>query len=487
MLGRSSLKVNFAFNVVGAVLPIAIALVTVPIYISHIGAARYGVLSIVWLILGYFGFLDFGLSRAATNALAKLTNASKEERASVFMTSLYFNLFLGTFGGAVFYIAGGMLLPFLVSLSEAMRTEVVTAVPWIACMLPIALVSGVGRGAIQSRERFLDLNVLDLIGFTLGQLLPLLFIVLMGPSLAVVIPAALLARALSVAVNLGWVARIEGVSTLLIFDRSRFKELFKFGFWVTVTNVVGPLLVSVDQLLVGSTLGAAAVTYYAVPMSFVSRSQVLSLSLAATLFPRFSQLSPKEAMPLATKAVLSLGYGFGAICGPAIVIGELFLTLWLGADFAFHATLVLELLLIGAWFNGIAYIPYSFLQGQGRPDLVAKLHALEFLPFIALLWFLLHRFGLLGAALAWSTRVAVDSALLFKLSKLPLHHLLRLIPALILIVVSILVAQIGHVSPLSSVLLAGLIFFAFAGCALAFDVTARKVLRSLRTHLLEVG
>ena len=144
MLGRSSLKVNFAFNVVGAVLPIAIALVTVPIYISHIGAARYGVLSIVWLILGYFGFLDFGLSRAATNALAKLTNASKEERASVFMTSLYFNLFLGTFGGAVFYIAGGMLLPFLVSLSEAMRTEVVTAVPWIACMLPIALVSGVG-------------------------------------------------------------------------------------------------------------------------------------------------------------------------------------------------------------------------------------------------------------------------------------------------------------------------------------------------------
>ena len=254
----------------------------------------------------------------------------------------------------------------------------------------------------------MDLNVLDLIGFTLGQLLPLLFIVLMGPSLAVVIPAALLARALSVAVNLGWVARIEGVSTLLIFDRSRFKELFKFGFWVTVTNVVGPLLVSVDQLLVGSS-GSRGCRHLLRGAYELCEPQPGTFPIACgDVVSPLLPTEPEGGDAACTKAVLSLGYGFGAICGPAIVIGELFLTLWLGADFAFHATLVLELLLIGAWFNGIADIPYSFLQGQGRPDLVAKWHVLQFLPFIALLWFLLHRFGLLGAALAWSTRVAVE-------------------------------------------------------------------------------
>lgn len=464
------------------IIPIAIALVTVPIYISYIGAARYGVLSIVWLLLGYFGFIDFGLSRATTNALAKLAHATKEERASVLITAFHLNLLLGILGGIVFYFAGGLLLRHVVTVSDAISAEVEIAFPWIACMLPLALLAGVGRGAITSRERFFDLNVLDLIGFSLGQLLPILFIITIGPSLTVVIPAAFLARSLSVGLNLGWVARLENVNTLLIFDRSRFKELFGFGIWITVTNVIGPLLTSIDQFLVGSMMGATAVTHYAVPMSLVSRSQIFSQSLATALFPRFSQMKSEQAMPLAKKAVSSLGYGLGAIFGPAIVLGGPFLTIWLGADFASHATPILELLLIGAWFNGIAYIPYAFLQGQGRPDLVAKLHALEFVPFIAVLWFLLHRFGLPGAAMAWSSRVAADAALLFKTSRLPVSHLLRLAPALILILISYFVTVVAELSISWSALFAALIFAAFVGCAYAYDATAWQTIRELRAR-----
>jgi O-antigen/teichoic acid export membrane protein len=483
-MSRNRVRINFIYNVMGMTIPVLIALVTVPVYISQIGAARYGILSIVWLILGYFGFLDFGLSRATTNALAKLTDDSKEERISVLVTSLYLNLLLGVIGAIFLYLAGGMLLRHTID-SGTIGAEVNTAFPWVACMLPLALLAGVGRGAIQSRERFFDLNVLDLIGFTLGQFLPIFCIFMFGPSLTVVIPAAFFARALSVGSYLGWIARIERVGTLLIFDRSRVKELLGFGLWVTVTNVIGPVLASIDQFLVGSTLGAAAVAHYAVPMNFVNRSQILSSALAGTLFPRFSQLRPEEAMLLAKKAVLSLGYGFGAICGPAIIMGGAFLKLWIGADFASRATEVLELLLVGAWFNGIAYIPYSLLQGQGRPDLVAKLHTVECLPYIALLWVLLNQFGLSGAALAWSARVAADAALLFAVSRFPVVHLARLAPALVLILISYAVTQLTDVSALEAVFLAVSVFIAFAGCALVFDATALQIIRALRARLVE--
>jgi len=483
MLSRASLQFNFIFNVLGAIVPIAIALITVPIYISYIGTTRYGVLAIVWIILGYFGFLDFGLSRAAANALAKLVHASKEERGAVLMTSLYFNIILGALGGIILYFAGGVLLPYFVTISATMRMEVQAALPWIACMLPLALMAGVGRGAIQSREKFLALNVLDLIGFSLGQLLPILFIIIKGPSLAVVIPAALLARALSVALNLGWVARVEGVSRFLIFDRSRFKELFGFGAWVTVTNIVGPILHSIDQLLVASVLGATAVAHYSIPMNLVSRSQILSVSLSSVLFPRFSRLKSEDAAYLAKRAVFSLGYAYGAICAGAIVMGGSFLKIWLGAEFAAHATIALDLLLVGAWFNGIAYIPYSLLQGQGRPDLVAKLHTFECLPYVALLWFLLNQFGLPGAALAWTARVVADAAILFKLSRLPFSQFLGLTPALFLLLSSYWAMQLIDPSALGSVLLAGLTFVAFAGCAVAFDATARQMLLTIRIRL----
>jgi O-antigen/teichoic acid export membrane protein len=486
-LSQSRLKANFAFNVIGAVVPIAIALVTVPIYISHIGTARYGVLSIIWIFLGYFGFLDFGLSRASAKELAKLAHASMAEWTSVLMTSLYLNLLLGAIGGIFLYFIGTALLRHLLPISDAINAEVETAYPWIACMLPLVLVAGVSRGAIESRERFFVVNVLDLIGFTLGQIIPIICIILFGPSLAIVIPAAFMARALSVALNLGWIIRTEQLDTPLLFDRSHLKELLGFGAWVSVTNVIGPILTSIDQLLVGSTLGAVAVAYYAVPMNLVTRSQFIATALARTLFPRFSRFAPQEALLLAGKATVSLGYGFGAVCGPAIIIAGPFMAVWVGNDFATHATPVVELLLIGAWVNGIAFIPYSFLYGQGRPDLVAKLHALEFFPFIIVLWVLLHRFGLYGAAIAWSSRVTVDAILLLTVARFPANRLLRLIPALALVLLSYLISQIINGSMLQSGLIAGSVFLAFVGCSLAFDATARQMLRLLHARLIEAA
>ena len=65
-MSRKPLKTNFAINLFAPLVRAAIALVTIPIYVRHVGDARYGVISILWILLGYFGFLDLGLTRAAT-------------------------------------------------------------------------------------------------------------------------------------------------------------------------------------------------------------------------------------------------------------------------------------------------------------------------------------------------------------------------------------------------------------------------------------
>ncbi len=100
---------NLAYNVAGSLLPIVSGLVTIPFYIQMIGPAHYGIVSITWILLGYFGFLDFGLSRASANALGRLGHATPAERAPVFMTAFYLNLMLGLAGSAVLYVAGDFL------------------------------------------------------------------------------------------------------------------------------------------------------------------------------------------------------------------------------------------------------------------------------------------------------------------------------------------------------------------------------------------
>ena len=121
---RRTLKANFVINVLGALVPLAVSLVTVPIYMRHIGEARYGVLSIVWVLLGYFGFLDLGLARAAANALARLRDATQQERARVLVTTLALNLGLGLFGSLCLALFGSFLLGHVLTVPDALRPEI---------------------------------------------------------------------------------------------------------------------------------------------------------------------------------------------------------------------------------------------------------------------------------------------------------------------------------------------------------------------------
>src|ERR1700722_17705352 len=208
-MSRKTLKTSFAINLLSPLARIVVALVTIPIYIRHVGDARYGVISIMWVLLGYFGFLDLGLSRAATNALAKLQEAPQQERARVLLTTFALNFGFGVVGAVVLFILGGFLLQYVISIPDALRPEVAQSFPWIAALFPLALISGVGFGALESRERFLLTNMLQVVGVSLTQIAPAVVAATVSPSLTVVIPTAVVAQVSSAVVALTVVYRLE--------------------------------------------------------------------------------------------------------------------------------------------------------------------------------------------------------------------------------------------------------------------------------------
>jgi O-antigen/teichoic acid export membrane protein len=201
---------SYLVNASGTGVQTVIALVTVPIYIHHIGSARYGILSIVWILLGYFGFLDFGLSRASANALGRMRDAPRHQRARVLTTTLYLNLALGVIGSCLLYVTGLVRLKEFALLEGELRTEVLAAFPWTVLMLPLAMVSSIGIGALESRERFLSANILQITGYVLGQFAPVGCAIFVSPSLAVLVPAALAGRALATITVFAFVVVAEG-------------------------------------------------------------------------------------------------------------------------------------------------------------------------------------------------------------------------------------------------------------------------------------
>jgi O-antigen/teichoic acid export membrane protein len=98
------------------------------------------------------------------------------------------------------------------------------------------------------------------------------------------------------------------------------------------------------------------------------------------------------------------------------------LRFWLGADFARRSAAILQILGIGVFANSLANIPYALLQASGRPDLTAKLHLLELPCYAALLYWVIRLRGIEGAALAWTCRLCLETAILFLFSRLVLKR-----------------------------------------------------------------
>ena len=62
-------------------------------------------------------------------------------------------------------------------------------------------------------------------------------------------------------------------------------------------------------------------------------------------------------------------------------------------------------------------MPFSLIQARGRSDITAKLHLIQ-LPFhLTIVYVFTLKWGVVGAAIAWSMRNLVDALLLFTAGK----------------------------------------------------------------------
>ena len=151
-----SIRKHTAYNLLGALLPMGVSLLTIPIYIRLVGDVRYGVLAIVWAFLGYFGMFDLGLGRATAQRIAALGNSSAQLIASTFWTALAMNGALGVVGGLLVWPVSNYFFGHELNINEELRSELWSALPWLMFAVPLTTLSGVVAGALQGRAQFAE-------------------------------------------------------------------------------------------------------------------------------------------------------------------------------------------------------------------------------------------------------------------------------------------------------------------------------------------
>ena len=407
-----SVSRNAGYNFAGAVVPVIVAFVTVPIYLKLVGPDRYGVLSIAWLLLGYFGLFDLGLGRATSFRIAALRDAPPAQRARTFWAALIVNTGMGLVGAAVLWAAAAWFFAYVFKVQASLRPEIMRSVPLLAASVPVATVAGVLTGALQGRERFLETNAVSTLSTGLFQILPLAVAWRYGPDLVLLLSAALAARLLALVV-LGYSCYAEfcrGHKPEL--ETAEVVTLLKYGGWVTVTSIFGPFLVISDRFFIGGVLGAVAVAVYSIPYQLAKQVALIPSSLTNALFPRLAAASPGEQNAMGEQATRILASMMTLPVLGAVFLVDAFLHLWIGHRIGAQSAPVARVLLIGFWANGFALVPFTRLQAGGRPDLVTKVLLAEIPLYLLGLYLAMTAFGLVGAAAVLALRFIVDYALL---------------------------------------------------------------------------
>lgn len=410
-LGRHALS-NFA----ASIFPVLVALVTVPFYLRFIGAERYGVLAIIWTLLGYFGFFDFGFGRAVAQRMARMADAPEGERSTLLWTGLAATFLLGIIGSLILWLGADYILTNIGNLSEQNRREASAAVFWLLPALPILLSASVLDGALQARMRFYELNSIQVLGNTLAQLVPLAVAATGRIELQALVPAVLAPRIITITL-LYWQARKHvPLCGHPVFDRSHLKPLISYGGWISVTSILAPLLVTIDRLVIASVSGAKAAAYYTVPYSLVSNSMVISSSLSSALFPRLASSNPTQGKELAKQASAILVTVMTPVVITGLFLVQPFLELWVGKEFSANCTGVAELILLGVWVNATVIPHHARFIATENPRTIAFIFLMETPIYLLMLWQGVTQWGVVGAAGAWCLRVVLDTGILLRLN-----------------------------------------------------------------------
>ena len=342
--GYSSISRNATLNLLGSVIPMFVTLATVPPYLRLIGDVRFGVLSLVWAFLSYFGLFEMGLGRATSKYIAELKDDSGAKREAVFWTALLVNMAVGTLGGALLWIVASTTLPFWLKANGTIQAEVARALPWLAAAVPVATVTSVLVGTLEGREKFAVINSQQIGATITFQLAPLSIAAWIGPRVDWLIAAAVAARMSANLPLLFVCARHVPLRSVPRIDPKWLRRLFSYGAWITVSGIVGPILTSLDRFVIGIVQGAQAVTYYAIPYNFAFKLLIIPSSLQRALFPRFSAQRPSDAQEMAGRAVLALAGMLTPIVVVTILLTQPFFHLWVGPLVAARCTRPAELI-----------------------------------------------------------------------------------------------------------------------------------------------
>jgi O-antigen/teichoic acid export membrane protein len=415
--GLSRLARNSLHNFSALLVPTALALVTTPFVVHRLGDEVFGLYMLALSVVGFGGLLDLGLGTAAVKFVAEESTGGDPRALSRVINSLISSRFPpACLAALVGVVAAPAVCSALLAVPRSLLADAVFMVRVASLTLGVGMVSG-SLGALPRAVHRFDITSRISVVFGTGMTVATVLLLLLGYGIRQIVVAELALALVQVLVYWTLCRRLfPGWDLRAGIDLGWVKKAFQFGGLMTLGNVTGIVFIHVNRVLVGRSLGAAAVTYFTVPWNVTSRISQFVYSLAEVVTPVASGLSADGAVARlrslhgrVMQVVLVLS---GTVVVPLLLVAPDFLSVWMGTAFAGKSAATLRILTLVAGLQCVAMVPYVLLVGVGRPGAANTPPILGATVNLSLALWLGPRFGVEGIALTVLTGVAIQTALL---------------------------------------------------------------------------
>lgn len=404
-----SLTKNSLWNIAGYIIPSLIAIPSLGFLSRNLGMEQFGLFTLAYAVVGYATIFDLGLTRAVVFSVS-VNREKPTEVANIIGTSLYTLLTLSIICGSIIYISSEQICKILNTSPSA--TPIATiSFKILAFTIPPLFANFIFSAFLEGTERFSILNIQKSITSTIIALGPILGYIV-GKNLYSAIAGLTVSRTLSAIISYHTYRKYNSLSTLK-FRPATLKNLVQFGGWITISNIISPIMTYFDRFILSNIVGSKIVAHYTAPSDLISRLAIIPGSITSALFPKLSFSAHNNENKINIKKItISMILVLTILVLPTFIAAPELMQTWMGNGYEGAPSTVLRILLIGFTFNSLANIPYTIIQANNKSKLTALTHAIEVIPYLALLFFLIKKYLVIGAAIAWTIRVTVDCIML---------------------------------------------------------------------------
>jgi O-antigen/teichoic acid export membrane protein len=395
--------------------PLIIAFFTIPLIIKGLGTERFGLLTLIWSIIGASSILDFGLGHALTQFVSKKLGNNETKNIEIYIwTSIFVIFILGIIASSLVCV----LTPIITSLLKtpnAYIEETQLSFYLLAFSLPFLMLNICLAGVCEACQKFSAIGILRIPVIFCNYIGPLL-VLPFTKSLWVVVIVLCLGRFItSIAYFIFSYKIISGFSKQIKINFAYIKPLLKFGSWITISNIINTIMVNLDRFLIAGLISAAVLAFYTTPLEVLARISIIPAAIMSVMFPAFSAeftKNKKRARELFFDSIKIVFLLIFPIVSIIIIFAKAGLSIWINPEFSSHSYKITQLMAIGALILGLNACNYNFIQATGRSDIPAKLQMCEMPLYIALLFIMIKVFGIKGAAISWLLRIIFDFTVL---------------------------------------------------------------------------